>query len=123
MAVNTPRAKGDIAQLPRLWRFVRPYRRRIGAALVALLSAAGCVLALGQGLRHVIDGGFGSGDPGLLNAALPAVIGVGCGLAVSTFGRFFVMMSAAGLVITDLRQAVFSHVLSLSPAFFDASRT
>src|SRR4051812_15302967 len=123
MTVNTPRAKGDIAQLARLWRFVRPYRRRISAALVALLIAAGCVLALGQGLRHVIDGGFGSGDPSLLNAALAAVIGVACVLAISTFARFFLMMSAAELVIADLRQAVFSHVLSLSPAFFDASRT
>ena len=123
MTVNAPRAKGDIAQLARLWRFVRPYRRRIGVALVALLIAAGCVLALGQGLRHVIDGGFGSGDPGLLNAALAAVIGVACVLAAATFARFYLMMSAAELVIADLRQAVFSHVLSLSPAFFDASRT
>src|SRR3954467_6752503 len=98
MAVNTPRAKGDIAQLARLWRFVHPYRRRLGAALVALLVAAGCVLALGQGLRHVIDGGFGSGDPRLLNTALAVVIGIACVLAAATFARFYLMMSAAELV-------------------------
>jgi len=32
--------------------------------------ASACVLALGQGLRAVIDAGFGSGDPAHLNLAL-----------------------------------------------------
>ena len=56
--------------LARLARFLAPYRWRIAAALVALLVAAGCVLALGQGVRLVVDAGFGSGDPGLLDRAL-----------------------------------------------------
>jgi hypothetical protein len=46
-------------------------------ALVALVVAAGCVLALGQGLKYVVDKGFGSADRELLNAALAAMIGVG----------------------------------------------
>ena len=52
------------------------------AALIALMTAAGCVLALGQGLRHVIDAGFGSRDPQLLNAALGAVVAVAILVAV-----------------------------------------
>ena len=54
-------AKGDLGQFRRLSRFLLPYKGRIVAAMFALTVAAGCVLALGQGLRHVIDGGFGSG--------------------------------------------------------------
>ena len=77
-----------IAHLARLWRFLAPYRRRIAGALAALVVAASCVLALGQGLRHVIDAGFGSGEPHLLNAALAnsntrnycVVRGMGCNL-------------------------------------------
>lgn len=68
--------KGDIAQLARLGRFLFPYRWRIAIALAALIIAASCVLALGQGLRYVIDAGFGSGDPHLLNVALAAVVAV-----------------------------------------------
>ena len=45
---DTPRAKGDVAQLARLARFVSPHRRRIAGALAALVVASGCVLALGQ---------------------------------------------------------------------------
>ena len=108
-----------IAHLARLARFLAPYRWRIAGAFAALVVAASCVLALGQGLRHVIDAGFGSGDPHLLNAALAAVVAVSVVLACATWARFFLMMSVGERVIADLRQAAFGHVLTLSPAFFD----
>jgi ATP-binding cassette, subfamily B, bacterial len=120
---SAPSAKNGVVHLVGLWGFLVPYKGRIAVALTALLVAAACVLALGQGLRHVIDGGFGSGDPGLLNAALVGVIAVSCLLAAATYARFFLMMSVGERIIADLRRAVFSHVLSLSPAFFDAART
>lgn len=109
--------------MTRLARFLLPHRLRIAAALAALLVAAGCVLALGQGLKHVIDAGFGSGDPRLLNQALAAMIGVAVTLATATWFRFYLMMSTGERVVTDLRRAVFDHVLGLDPAFFEAART
>jgi ATP-binding cassette subfamily B protein len=115
--------KGELAQLARLARFLTPYRRRIGLALAALVVAASCVLALGQGLRHVIDAGFGSGDPQLLDAALAAVVALSVVLACATWVRFYYMMSTGERVIADLRRVVFAHVLKLTPAFFDAART
>ena len=81
------------------------------------------MLALGQGLRHVIDAGFGSGEPRLLNAALIAVVAVSVVLAAATWVRFYLMMSVGERIVADLREAVFAHVLSLSPAFFDSART
>jgi len=115
--------KGDIHHLARLGRFVMPYRLRIAIALVALVVAASCVLVLGQGLRHVVDAGFGSGDPRLLNAALAAIVGVSVILACATWVRFYLMMSVGERIVADLRNAVFGHVLTLTPAFFDAART
>lgn len=123
MSARRGSSRAGLAQLLRLARFIDPYRGRLGVALAALVVAAGCVLALGQGLRHVIDGGFGSGDPALLNQALAAVVAVSCVLAVATYGRFYLMMSVGERVIADIRRAVFSHVVSLSPAWFDATRT
>jgi len=107
----------------RLARFVAPYRLRIAAALLALVVAAGCVLALGQGLKLVVDGGFGSGDPALLNAALGAMIGVAVLLSAATWARFYLMMTIGERVVTDLRRAVFDHILGLEPAYFEATRT
>jgi ATP-binding cassette subfamily B protein len=91
--------------------------------MVALVFAAGCVLALGQGVRHVVDGGFGSGDPRLLDQALAGVIAVAATLALATWFRFFLMMTTGERVVADLRRAVFDHVLGLEPAFFEATRT
>ena len=120
---HTPSPKGDIAQLARLGRFLLPYRWRVAIALCALLVAAGSVLAIGQGLRYVIDAGFGTRDPHLLNVALAAVVGVAALLAVATFTRFYLMMSVGERIIADLRRAVFAHVLTLSPEYFDSART
>jgi ATP-binding cassette subfamily B protein len=115
--------KGEVAQLARLARFLVPYRLRIAAALAALGLAAACVLALGQGLRHVIDAGFGSGDPRLLNAALAGLVATAFVLAAATYVRFRLMMTTGERVIADLRRAVFAHVIGLAPSFFDSART
>ena len=113
MAAAAP-PKGELVHLARLWRFLAPYRWRLVIALAALVTAAGCVLALGQGLRHVIDAGFGSSDPHLLNAALVAVVAVSTLLACATWTRFYLMMSIGERVIADLRKAVFAHVLAVT---------
>ena len=46
------------------------------------------------------------------------MVGVAVILAGATWIRFYLMMSIGERVIADLREAVFSHVLTLSPAFF-----
>jgi len=115
--------RGDWRQFARLARFMLPYRARIAGAVLALVIAAACVLALGQGLKHVVDNGFGSGDPRLLDEALGAMIAVAAVLAVATYFRFFLMMTTGERVITDLRRAVFDHILGLEPGFFEATRT
>src|SRR5688572_11174257 len=117
-----PPPKGDLAQFARLGRFLIPYRRHIALALAALVVAASCVLALGQGLRYVIDAGFGSSYRRLLTAALAGVLAIAVSLAGACV-RFYLMMSVGERVIADLRRAVYGHVLTLSPAFFDAART
>jgi ATP-binding cassette subfamily B protein len=134
-ARRRPRQRRDVLRLPgagrthrlsnlaRIAGFLLPHKWRIAFAAVALLVAAGCVLALGQGLKHVIDAGFSSGSPHLLDQALMAMIGIAAVLAVATWFRFYLMMSTGERVVTDLRKAVFDHILGLDPAFFEAERT
>ncbi|MGH8666944.1 MAG: ABC transporter transmembrane domain-containing protein, partial [Burkholderiales bacterium] len=107
----------------RLAQFVAPYKGRLTAAGFALVVAASAVLALGQGLRHVIDAGFASGNPTSLNAALAGILTIAVVLSIATYARFYLMMSTGERVIADLRRAVFERIVTLSPAFFDATRT
>ena len=109
--------------LRRVARFLLPYRARVAIALAALVVAAACWLALGQGVKHVIDGGFAGGEPKALDQALAGVLGIAAVLALATWLRFYLMMSLGERVVTDLRRAVFDHILSLEPAFFEATRT
>ena len=107
----------------KLARFLWPYRLRIGVALAALLVTSACVLVLGRGLQYVVDRGFGSGEPRLLDEALLAMIGVVVAFALATYVRFYLMMTTGERVVTDVRRAVFDHIMSLEPAFFEKERT
>ena len=115
--------RSSARSLARLARFLAPYRWRVAGALAALVVAALCWLALGQGVKHVVDSGFGSGEAQLLDQALAGMIGIAAALAVATWFRFYLMMTLGERVVTDLRRAVFDHLLGLEPAFFEATRT
>ena len=102
---------------------LRPYIGRALAASVALLVAAGLLLGLGQGLRQLIDQGFGSASPQRLNGAALAMFLIVAALGASTALRFYLVSWLGERVAGDLRRAVFNHVLSLSPAYFETART
>jgi ATP-binding cassette subfamily B protein len=109
--------------LARVGRFVRPYLRQVTLAAIALLVAAGAVLAIGQGLKFVIDRGFVAGSAGELDRAL-ALLGVVIAvMAVATFTRFYYVSWLGERVTADLRRAVFDHLLTLPPGFFEVTRT
>jgi ATP-binding cassette, subfamily B, bacterial len=116
-------ANRDIRQLARILGFLAPYRRQVAIAMVALVVAAACVLVLGQGLRRVIDRGFASGDAALLDAALVALLAVIVVMAMATYTRFYFVSWIGERVSADIRRAVFSHLLDLSPGFFEVTRT
>ena len=111
------------ARLARLGGFLRPYRGRIVIALIALSFAAGSVLVLGQGLRSVIDRGFGSGNAAFLDHTLAALLGVIAVLSIATYTRFYTVSWIGERVTADIRRAVFSRLLELSPGFFENVRS
>ena len=106
-----------------IWPFVARYRWAALGATVALLASAGLVLLLGQGLRHLIDGGFASGSPARLNATALAMSAVIALLAFATASRFALVTWLGERIGADLRRAVFDHVVALSPTWFETART
>ncbi len=100
-----------------------PYRRRVLWAAVALIVAAGAMLAVGQALRAVIDQGFSAGDPAWLDRTLAAMFGVIVVLAAATYVRFYNVSWLGERVTADLRRRVFDHLLALPPSWFEAGRT
>ena len=106
-----------------LFQFLAPYRRRVLIAVVALVFAAGAMLAVGQGLRAVIDKGFAAGDPAWLDRTLASMGGLIVPLAAATYLRFYNVSWLGERVTADIRRRVFDHLLSLPPSWFEAGRT
>ena len=109
--------------LARVGAFVRPYRRQVICAAIALVVAAAAVLAVGQGLKGVVDRGFGTGDAGELNRTLALMLGVVVVMAGATYTRFYFVSWIGERVTADLRRAVFDHLLGLPPGFYEVMRT
>ena len=106
-----------------LLRFLLPYKARFAGAMLALAAAAGMVLLIGQGLKHVIDEGFSAGNPATLDRTLFSLIAMIIVLGIATFTRFYLISWVAERFTTDIRRAVFDHILKLSPGFFEVTRT
>jgi ATP-binding cassette subfamily B protein len=109
--------------LARVGRFVRPYRRQVVYAGIALVFAAAAVLAIGQGLKFVIDRGFVAGSGAELDRVLAITLGVVFVMAIATYARFYFVSWLGERVTADLRRAVFDHLLSLPPGYFELTRT
>lgn len=118
-----PEGGKRLGPLRHLLRFLAPYKGQIAGALTALVIAASTVLGLGMGLRYLVDGAFGAGNPALLDQAVIVLFGVVLVLAVASYVRFYLVSWIGERVVADIRKAVFDHVLSLSPGFFETTRT
>ena len=117
---NDERAK--VGELRQIVPFLRPHWRVILGAVASLMVAAASVLAIGQAVRRVVDNGF-TGDGALIDQYFLALLGVVAVLAAATFGRFYLVTWLGERVVADVRKAVFGHVIGLSPAFFEITRT
>jgi len=114
---------GTLKSLARVRTYLRPYRRQVAAAAVALLVAAGAVLAIGQGLKGVIDRGFGAGNAAELDRTLALMLVVIVVMAIATFTRYYFVSWIGERVTADLRRSVFDHLLRLPPGWFEVART
>ncbi len=113
-----PRALG--ALLP----FLRPYRWPIALALVFLLLAAAATLAFPLALKVVIDRGLPYAAQGsMLRAHFIFLFIVAVAVGVFSAARYYMMSWLGERVTTDLRSAVYAHVLRQSPAFFETTQT
>ena len=106
-----------------LLTYLKPYRLQMAGAGLALIVAASTVLALGSGLRHLVDEGFVSGDAGLLDQAVLVLMAVVVLLAFATFSRFFLVSWLGERVVADIRRDVFARALHLDATFYDTART
>ena len=116
-----PRAR--LSSLAQLWRFLRPYSGILLAAAVALVFTSGVTLAIGQGLRILLDQGFASGSTEGLKDAVYVILALALLMAAGTFTRYYLVSWLGERASADIREAVFANVVGLQPSFFDENRS
>jgi len=120
---KTPVNKQDLRLLMRLLPFIRPYKKMVMGAALALIITACVSLALGQGIRLLVDQGFDSTDPSRLNQAMLVLAVITLLMAAGTFTRFYLVSWLGERVSNDVRLAVFNHLLTLDPYYFEINRS
>jgi ATP-binding cassette subfamily B protein len=119
-----------LGPLRELLPFVTPYRRQIAAALLLLVLAASATLALPYAVRLLVDRGLALPSEVEIGTRLAEIrthfallFGVSVALGIFSAARFFVVTWIGERVTADLRQAVYAHVLTQSPQFFETLKT
>ncbi len=120
-----PKQQWDLRLLQRLWPFVRPYRRAFLSCLGMLILAFSLEALRPYLLRCVVDGPVaevfagGAWDQQTLYF-LGAAFLLSTGLSVFLGYLFLVWSTRNGQwVVRDVRNHLFSHLLRLSPRYFD----
>jgi len=118
------RAKSrSLAPLRGLLPFLRPYRWTILAAVVAMLVAATATLVLPLAGRGLIDHGFNAAQAAAISKYFLAFLAVAGVMGVSSAVRYYFVTWTGERVIADVRKAVFDNIISLTPSFFEVTRT
>lgn len=113
------RQNSSLSILFKLQRFIAPYQWRVAAALFALMATASLTLSVGYGVRMLIDEGFSQQSLPELTSAIEFIMLVILLIAVGTFFRFYLVSSVGERVSADIRLAVFNHVITLHPSYFE----
>lgn len=109
-----------IGSLVIIWGYARGYPGRIAAALVALLIAAGAQLSIGWAFRNVIDNlGKAGGD---VDHWFRILLLIAVTMALGAALRFYFVSWLGERVVADVRIAVQSNLLRLSPSYFEENR-
>ena len=111
--------KQDLRILLKLSPFIKPYKRIATIALIALIVTSLSFLLFGQGIKLFIDEGIYT----LQNNQLIIIAIVLITLVIGTFFRFYFVSWIGERVSNDVRLAVFNHLLTLHPHYFEINRS
>ncbi len=116
-------ASKSYSVLIQLGRFLLNYKGTLVAAGCALIFTAGVTLAMGQGIKILIDDGFVAGSIDNLNTASLFIVAIAVLMAIGTYARFYLVSWLGERVSADIRQAVFDHLITLHPSYFEENRS
>ncbi len=117
-APDAPNSRRSLRPLATLVPYMFLHKKMVALALGALVTSAGAMLALPMGVRRMIDFGFSTENPDLIDQYFAMMLVIGMVLALASSTRFYAVNWLGERVVSDLRRDVFAHLARLSPAFY-----
>lgn len=112
----------DLRPLRRLVPFILKYPYRLGFTILFLLIATLASLAIPLAAGGLIDQGFIEQNLENVTQYGVAIIAIAAIMAIASGARFYFISVIGERVLTDLRKAVFDHLLQLDATYFDTHR-
>ncbi|MDG4894970.1 ABC transporter transmembrane domain-containing protein [Mesorhizobium sp. WSM4976] len=121
-------ASGDqrrrsVRPLRNLFPYITRYRKLAVGSIISLIVAAMTTLALPMAVRRMIDHGFQASGSTLIAEYFAALVAMAALLAAASASRYYFVITLGERVVADIRRDVFSHVTTLSSAFFDRAHS
>jgi len=120
---QTRKRSRNVRVLSKLWPFLRPYRGVMALAGAFLVIAAIASLEVPVAVKQMIDQGFSKENAGIIDRYFLGLMLVALVLGLASAARFYCVTWLGERVVANVRKAIYDHVLSLSPAFFEVTRT
>jgi subfamily B ATP-binding cassette protein MsbA len=119
---STPRVVTPSA-LRRLWPRVRPFRRGLYIAAVALVFASAITLAFPLAVRYLLDAAFVHHDRAMLNKLSAGLLALFALQALLNYIQTYWLTATGERAVAGLRQELFGKLLEMPPGFFAERRT
>ena len=110
-------------RLVRLWPRVRPYRRGLILAGVALVLSSALGLAFPQVVRILLDAAFEKGDRALLDRIALGLVALFTVQAFLNYVQAYLLAATGERAVAGLRRELFGRLLEMPPGFFADRRT
>jgi ATP-binding cassette, subfamily B, bacterial len=106
-----------------LWPVLRPHRRRVALAAVAVLTGTGTTLLMPYVVKVAIDRGVQVGDLGVLRFMVAAYVLLACLQFVAGRAETRLVAAVGEQALYDIRLRLFRHLQALSLDFYERERT
>ncbi len=103
--------------------FLKPYKKQLLVAAISLILAASATLVVPLCFRKIIDLGFSDISHAQINLTFINLFLAAFVLAFASALRYYIVSWLGERVTSDIRKAVYSHIIVQSPEFFETKQS
>jgi len=118
--MNDKQSPGRRPGLGRFFSYLRPHKGLFAAGFLAMALATAARLSGPLILRALIDDAIPAGDTGLMLRYALAYLGIVVAMGALTYFQTMTIVKLGLNVVTTVKRDLFSHMLTLPVAYFDA---